>query len=228
MKFKLVNSEPVKTDVTSFIFEPEQSVNWKPGQYFHYVLPHPNADDRGTERWFTCSAAPSEGHVTISTRLTTDQGSSFKRALQQLRPGDTIEADGPEGDFTVEDFSRNYIFVAGGIGITPFRSILVEARHQGQQVKATLMYANRTSEIPFSEELEQIATDMPSLKIEYVVQPDRIDGNLLKKHIEAAENPIVYVSGPEPMVKSFAEQLAELGLSKENIKTDDFPGYEAD
>jgi ferredoxin-NADP reductase len=228
MKFKFVNSIPVKTDVTSFIFQPEQAVDWQPGQYFHYVLPHANADDRGTERWFTCSAAPSEGHVMITTRLAADHGSSFKQALQALQPGDTIEADGPEGDFTVEDLSRNYIFVAGGIGITPFRSILVAAHEQGQQLHATLLYANRTTDIPFSEELEQIAADMPDLNIEYVVQPDRIDSDLLKKHIEAVDNPMVYVSGPEPMVTSFAEQLGQLGLSQDNIKTDDFPGYEAD
>jgi ferredoxin-NADP reductase len=228
MKFKFMRSTPVTSDVISFIFEPEEPVSWQPGQYFHYVLNHPQADDRGTKRWFTNAAAPSEGHVMISTRITTDHGSSFKQALQQLKPGDVIEADGPEGDFTVEDFSRNYIFVAGGIGITPFRSILIEAQKQGNRIKTTLLYANRTNEIPFSEALDQLAVTNPNLKIEYVIQPDRIDGELLQRHIEAVENPIVYLSGPEPMVKSFAEQLAALGLSQDSIKTDDFPGYEAD
>lgn len=228
MKLKFIRSVPVKEDVISFIFEPSEATNWKPGQYFHYILPHPKADERGTERWFTNSAAPSEGHIMISTRITQEHGSSFKGALQQLRPSDEIEAGGPEGDFIVEDFSRNYIFVAGGIGITPFRSILVEASKQGKQLNATLLYANRTNEIPFADELEQISTIMPGLNIEYVIQPDRIDSDLLKKHIEGTVNPIVYVSGPEPMVKSFAALLNELGLNKENIKTDDFPGYEAD
>lgn len=228
MKLKFVRTEPVAADVTSFIFEPEEPVNWKPGQYFHYVLPHPDADDRGTERWFTNSAAPSEGRIMISTRLTADHGSSFKKALQNLQPGDDIEADGPEGDFTVQDFNRNYIFVAGGIGITPFRSILTEAHAEGRPLKATLLYANRTNDIPFSEELERIAADNPQLHIEYIVQPNRIDGALLGEYINAVDNPIVYVSGPEPMVKDFAAQLAAMGLDEANIKTDDFPGYEAD
>lgn len=226
MKFKFLRSYPVTTDVVSFIFEPEQSVSWRPGQYFHYQSHHPNADDRGTERWFTDSAAPSEGHVMISTRINKEHGSSFKMALQKLQPGDEIEADGPEGDFTVEDFSRNYIFVAGGIGITPFRSILVEAAKQGQPIHATLVYANRDNNIPFSDELEKIAERNQNLKIDYIIQPRRIDRDLLKQYIESVENPFVYVSGPEPMVKSFAEDLAALGLAKENIKTDDFPGYE--
>jgi ferredoxin-NADP reductase len=228
MKFKLVTTQPVKEDIVSFIFEPEQPVSWQPGQYFHYVLPHPNADDRGTERWFTCSAAPTEGHVMISTRLAADHGSSFKQALRQMQPGDTIEADGPEGDFTISDFDRNYIFVAGGIGITPFRSVLVEASRRSEAVKATLLYANRSTDIPFSEELEQIAAGMPSLHIEYILQPNRINLDLLKQHIEAVDNPLVYLSGPEPMVKGFAAELTEAGYSKDIVKLDDFPGYEAD
>lgn len=227
MKFKLLRSEPVKADVRSFIFEPEQPVSWQPGQYFHYLLPHPDTDDRGEERWFTNAAAPSEKHVMISTRVIAERKSSFKNTLSGLRPGDTIEADGPEGDFTVEDFSRNYIFVAGGIGITPFRSILVEAHSRGQHVKATLLYANRTNDIPFADELERLAADNPDLKIEYIVGPQRIDKALLQRYITAVDNPLVYVSGPEPMVKSLADQLAELDLDKANIKTDDFPGYEA-
>src|SRR6185437_11630262 len=100
MKFKFVRSQPVVSDVRSFIFEPEEPVKWQPGQYFHYTLPHDNQDDRGNERWFTCSAAPSEGHVMISTRIS-DKSSSFKKVLDKLQPGDEIEVDGPEGDFTI-------------------------------------------------------------------------------------------------------------------------------
>jgi ferredoxin-NADP reductase len=226
MKFKLVNKQPVVADIVSFVFEPEQSVSPKAGQYFHYVLPHDDADDRGEERWFTNSAAPSEGHVQISTRLAGDKGSSFKRALDGLVIGAEVEADGPEGDFTVEDFSRNYIFVAGGIGITPFRSILAEVRRNGSPLKATLLYGNRSEEIPFKDELDDIAAENPDLTITYVVDPDTIDGNLIKRTADAVENPVIYVSGPEPMVASLVVQLADLGMNKEEIKTDDFPGYE--
>lgn len=227
MKLKFMGSHPITSDVTSFIFEPKQPLSWQPGQYLHYNLPHSGADDRGIERWFTNSAAPSEKHVMISTRLASDHSSSFKNALQKLQPGDEVDADGPEGSFTVEDFSRNYIFVAGGIGITPFRSILVEADRQGQQIKATLLYANRSNDIPFKDELEAIASRNSQLKINYIVQPQKIDRDLLKQYVGVVENPIVYVSGPEPMVKSLADDLAVIGLPKDNIKTDDFPGYEA-
>jgi ferredoxin-NADP reductase len=226
MKLKLVRKEKVVGDVTSFIFEPELQLEWEPGQYMHYLLPHENEDDRGRERWFTNSAAPFEGHVMISTRII-DESSSFKKALDALKPGDEIEADGPEGDFTVEDENRNYIFVAGGIGITPFRSILYDAYNKGTNLNVKLLYATRNYDIPFKDELEQFAANDPNMSIEYVVDPNIINKEILKARIDEVDNPFVYVSGPEPMVKSIAEQLSELGLSKENIKTDDFPGYKA-
>lgn len=226
MKLKFVGSSPVKSNVVSFIFEPETPLMWQPGQYLHYVLPHPDVDERGTERWFTNSAAPSEGKVMISTRLDNEHGSSFKRALQALQPGDEVEADAPEGDFTIEDESANYIFVAGGIGITPFRSILVQAQAQGKQLNVKLLYANRDQEVPFKEELEGFAAANPNLTIEYFIQPQSLSAELIKQYADKAGNALIYLSGPEPMVKSFAEQLKTLGVSDAQVKLDDFPGYE--
>lgn len=226
MKLRLKSQKQEVEGIRSFIFEPEEPLSWQPGQYMHYLLPHQNEDDRGHERWFTNSAAPFENCVMISTRIDPERPSTFKQALQALQPGDAIEGDGPEGDFTLEDPTRNYIFVAGGIGITPFRSILSEAGHNGTKLKVNLLYANRDNNIPFKEELDKLAAANPNLKIEYIVNPDKIDKKLLEQRIDATENPVVYVSGPKPMALAFADQLSELGLSKENIKIDDFPGYE--
>jgi len=226
MKLKFIGSHPVTGNVVSFVFEPEAAITWEPGQYMHYVLPHPQADDRGTERWFTNSAAPSEGRVMISTRIDSEHGSSFKRALLALKAGDEVEADGPEGDFTAEDESRNYIFVAGGIGITPFRSILQEAHAQGKQLKVDLLYANRDQNIPFQDELEKLTADNPNLKVDYVVQPRSLTAEVIKQHADNTDNPLIYLSGPAPMVKSFAEELKNLGVDEAAVKLDDFPGYE--
>lgn len=226
MKLKFVGSHPVTGNVISFVFEPETALTWHPGQYMHYVLPHPQPDDRGTERWFTNSAAPSEDKVMISTRIDNEHGSSFKRALLALKAGDEVEADRPEGDFTVEDESRNYLFVAGGIGITPFRSMLQEAHTQGKQLKVELLYANRDQNIPFQDELEKLAADNPDLKIDYVVQPQSLSAEVIKRHADSVENPLIYLSGPEPMVKSFAAELKNLGVDEATLKLDDFPGYE--
>lgn len=226
MKLKLLRVVSRGGDVKEFVFQPPQGFAWEAGQYMHYVLPH-EADDRGIERWFTISAAPSEGEVRITTRINHEHSSSFKQQLQALRPGDEIDADGPEGDFTLQDPARNYLFVVGGIGITPIRSMLTEAAAKGLQLNASLLYANRSEQdIPFRDELEAIRAANPNLKIEYVIEPDRLDEARLRAAIQAIENPLIYISGPEPMVKSLAEQIKAMGVAEENIKLDDFPGYE--
>jgi len=226
MKLRLIEKHNITSDVVSFVFEPEEPVSWQAGQYFHYLLPHDKEDERGHERWFTNSAAPSEKHIMITTRITSEKGSSFKQALLNLEPGSEVEADGPKGSFVVDDPVRNYIFVAGGIGVTPFRSILVEASDQNQQLKVDLLYGNRAGEIPFKEELENLASKNPSLKIEYITDPQRIDAELIKERVDTTENPLVYISGPKPMVIDLAEKLKSLGVSEDIIKTDNFPGYE--
>jgi ferredoxin-NADP reductase len=226
MKLQFVESRDRAADVKEFVFKPEAGFSWQAGQYMHYVLPHDDADDRGTERWFTNSAAPSEGEIRITTRIAAENGSSFKRALLSLKPGDTIEADGPEGDFVITDPSRNYIFVAGGIGITPLRSILTEAAAQGQPLHVQLLYPNRTDDIPFKDELEALQAKNPNLSVDYIVLPNSLTSGMVFQKVQATDNPIVYISGPAPMVKSFEAELKQSGVSDEDIKIDDFPGYE--
>jgi ferredoxin-NADP reductase len=226
MKLRLDSIIDREGDVKEFRFKPEQPLSWAAGQYMHYVLPHDDADDRGEERWFTNSAAPSEQEVRITTRLNHDRSSSFKTALQSLTPGDEIESDGPEGDFTVQDPARNYLFIVGGIGITPVRSMLTEAAAQGRQLRATVLYANRNQDIPFRDELDNLQAANPDLTVRYLVDPERLDESTLSSAISAADDPLVYISGPEPMVKALGEQVKTLGVTEENLKIDDFPGYE--
>ena len=228
MKLTLIAIQEFGTDIRSFIFESDRQFKWLPGQYLHYTLKHKNEDDRGNERWFTIASPPSSGKVQITTRITSEKGSSFKKALLALRIGDEIEADGPEGDFVVSDPSRNLIFVAGGIGVTPFHSILTEADALNQKLHIHLLYANRTQEVPFRDELNAFATRNPQLTIEYIIQPQKIDKEILKESIESLEDPLIYVSGPEPMVETFVAYLTELDIAEANIKTDFFPGYKDD
>jgi glycine betaine catabolism B len=225
MKLKLAATKQETKDVKSFIFEPQQPITWQAGQFLQYTLPHPDEDSRKHQRWFTNSAAPSEKHVMITTRLTSEKGSSFKKALNSLKVGDEVEAGAPEGDFTIDDPNRNYIFVAGGIGVTPYRSILTEAKANGQKLKVHLLYANRSNDIPFRQEFDDIAKQNPDFKVDYIIDPDKIDTPMLKAAIDAAKDPIIYVSGPEPMVEALNDDLHKLGLSDGQIKTDYFPNY---
>lgn len=226
MLLKLVSKKPETNDIITWIFESNTPLSPVAGQYFHYLLPHADPDNRGVERWFTNSAAPSENRIQISTRIDSVRGSSFKRALNALTIGQEIEADGPEGNFTIDDFSKHYIFVAGGIGITPFRSILVEAKLRNFPLKATVLYGNRTNDIAFKSELDGITSANQSVVVKYIIEPERITSELIKKHIDDQQSPAVYLSGPEPMVKSLANELKQMGVSENIINVDDFPGYE--
>src|SRR5580698_4308587 len=127
MKLKLAAKKTESAGVVSFIFKPEEPLMWKAGQFLHYVLNHAPTDDRGSDRWFTIASAPYERHVMITTRLAAKKGSTFKHNLKSLKLGDAIEFSDLDGDFTVDDPRKHYIFIAGGICITPFRSILKQS-----------------------------------------------------------------------------------------------------
>jgi ferredoxin-NADP reductase len=226
MNLTLDHKQAEAGDAVSFFFRAEQPLSWKPGQYLHYALSHPNPDERGQERWFTNAAAPHEGLARITTRLASENGSSFKRALAALPVGGTIQADPPEGDFTVEDSTGPLVFIAGGIGITPFRSIAADRDHRGLPLPITLLYANRTEDTVFREELGSIAARHPEFKISYFIGDRRIDEQAIREQVPDLASPTFYVSGPEPMVKAFEKMLLGMGVPDDHLKRDDFPGYD--
>ena len=228
MKLTLIRRKTETPGVESFIFSPAEPLLWKAGQYLHYVLHHEPTDNRGSDRWFTVASAPFEKEIMITTRLADEKGSSFKAALGALQIGESIEISDLDGDFIVEDATQEYVFIAGGISITPFHSILKEANHADIKLRATLLYANRDSNIPYKEELEGFAKDNPALVIHHVTAPQRIDKILIQKLIPDVQTPVFYVSGPEPMVKSLSEVLKDMGIAADHIKQDDFPGYPAE
>ena len=228
MKLNLLHRKTEVPGVESFIFQPVESVTWKAGQFFHYVLHHEPTDDRGSDRWFTIAAAPSEKVVMITTRFTSEQGSSFKKALADFNIGDAIEVSDLDGDFTIDDLAKEYVFIAGGIGITPFRAILKDLDQKGEQIAATLLYANRDQNIVYKDELEEFAKHNPKLKIHYVISPERIDVAKIKELIPDMQKPMFYISGPEPMVESLGSALKEAGIGADHLKQDWFPGYPAE
>jgi ferredoxin-NADP reductase len=216
-------------NVNRFIFTPKSPITWKPGQFIHYTLPHDNADDRGDERWFTISSAPFENEVWITTRISQEKSSSFKSKLLQLKPGEVIKTDEPDGSFVIDDLTKDYVFVAGGIGITPFRSILNQLHHEGKDITAELLYANRDdNNIPFKDELEAISQAHERFNITYFTGDKKIDEAVLKQVASKLNDPLFYVSGPEPMVEAFETTLEGMGIDKDHTKFDYFPGYEAE
>jgi ferredoxin-NADP reductase len=228
MKLNLTAIKSESPDVKSFIFKPSRPLSWKAGQYLHYLLHHEPTDDRGSDRWFTIASAPFERHVMITTRFAKHKGSTFKKTFKALKLGDSIEASDVDGDFIVEDRHKDYVFIAGGIGITPFRSIIKEMQHKRVPLRVTLIYASRNAHVIYQKELETAAKHNPHFSIHYVFSPQRIDRTTIQQLVPNLKKPLFYISGPEPMVESTGKILQKLGVPKTRIKQDWFPGYPAD
>lgn len=227
MKLKLTDTKQEASDTVSFLFQPDEDLKWQAGQFLHYTLHHEPTDDRGSDRWFTISSAPHEDHVMITTRFTSEKGSSFKNALKNLKKGEEIEAEGPDGDFIVEDPQKDMVFIAGGIGITPYRSIFLDLDHNNKPINVNLLYSNRTDEVVFRKEFNELQKRHPEFKIHYLIG-QRVDEETIRKYVPDLTSPLFYVSGPEPMVESIGDNLKKLGVPDDHIKQDFFPGYPED
>jgi glycine betaine catabolism B len=225
MKLQLIDKKDDVQDIVSFFFKPEQKVEWKAGQYMRYHIDDPNSDDRGENRFFSISAAPFEQNLRVTTKFSPDGGSSFKKNLQKLNIGDFIDAHGPLGAFVIDEANQEYVFIAGGIGITPFRSILMDLNNKNLPINVTLLYANRTEEVVFRAELESLKANNPNFKIAYFIGETKIDENAIRNDVPDLTKPYYYISGPEPMVQAFEKMLYGMGISEDHVKRDYFPGY---
>lgn len=218
-QLKLLSSRSEAGNIKSFLFE-TGGLHWLAGQNQAFVLPQAGADETANLRWFTLASAPSEGVVQVSTRI---GPSAFKQALDRLQPGDAIGVRDLGGDFTWEAESATpVLLVAGGIGVTPFRSMLMERHARGKALNAVLLYFNRDAQIAFRDELQQLATQHPELDVRYLI------GELISAERILAEEPLaakvpVYLSGPEPMVESVGNALKQRGV---DLRQDWFPGYD--
>src|SRR6185503_15883644 len=200
MKLILVDKRSETEDVTSFIFRSGAPLKWQAGQFLHYSLPHADPDDRGVTRYFTIASAPFEGQVMLTTRFAPERGSSFKRALRQLPLGAAVDVGEPDGDFIVGDPGHEHIFIAGGIGVTPFRAILLDLDHRELPINATLLYANRNPDFVYKAEMDRLAGRHPRLVVRYLVSPERVTQSSIRGVSAGLAKPIFYVSGPEPFV----------------------------
>jgi ferredoxin-NADP reductase len=227
MKLTLISKVKREGDATSFIFQPSHPIAWKAGQFMVYTLPHKNPDIRGEQRFFTISSPPFEKNIVITTKISSERSSSFKKALVELKEGQTIEAKGPDGEFVVNDPNKEYVFIAGGIGITPYHSILLDLKEKGKPINATLLYANKDRNIVFQKELESLKNYSSTFKIVYFLSPQRINEETIKENVSNFLDKIFYVSGPEPMVEVLQAMVKKMGVKKENVVDDYFPGYES-
>lgn len=223
MNLTLLEKEHLVDNIWAFRFRPEGVFEWTAGQYIRVELPHDSPDQEGTKRWFTNSAAPYEKIMQITTRITQ---STFKRALSLLEPGDNLAMiENPDGDFVWQNSDLPILFVAGGIGITPFRSILRQRAHDDMPLAVTLIYGGRGEEgLPFRDEIRDWREKDSRFKVFYATGEPLSAAKLHELYPDINES-LVYVSGPEAMVEVLSTELKDKGLLEDRLKRDDFPNY---
>jgi ferredoxin-NADP reductase len=211
-----------------------QELDFRPGQYFWVeLLDSQYEDERGLRRHITVVTSPTErGVLGLCTRL---RDTAFKKTLAELKVGDEVEVEQPKGDWALpEDTSASYAFVAGGIGITPYRAMLRYIADTGEPYRVTLVYSNRDVESsPFLDELREYERTLPNYRLVLTMTDDsawegetrHIDAEMLRDHLGDLGSYTFLVTGPPPMVESVAEKLAAAGVPEAQVLPERFSGY---
>lgn len=239
MKIKLLKKKKEGKDIKSFIFEKPKGFNFKPGQFIYLTLPKLFFDDqRGNTRHFTIASSPTEEYLMITTRIRKESG--YKRTLDKMQKGDLINYRGPFGDFILgKEKKETQVFLAGGIGITPFRNIIKYQIDKGYKTPMHLINScSTTEEIAFRKELEgwekegKIKLDITithpeESKEKWKKLTGRLDHKILKKLTKNYDlkNTIFWLCGPPPFVSAIEIEVEKLGIKERNIITEKFSGY---
>jgi ferredoxin-NADP reductase len=200
------------------------------------LITPPETDAEGNVRTFSIASAPHEEMLMIATRL---RGSAFKRVLQMMPLHSEVRVEGPFGDFHLHTNSaRPAVFLAGGIGVTPFRSMIVRAAKEVLPHRIVLFYSNRRPEdAPFLDELLQLQkenanykmvatmTGTAESKLKWTGETGHIDSAMLEKHLKGLTSPIYYVAGPPEMVSGLHNMLNAAGIDDDDIHSEEFAGY---
>ncbi len=228
----------VATDTVEFVFTPGAHFSYQPGQYVELTLPHTKVDARGDRRYFTLASSPTEPDIRFGIKFYKN-GSSFKRALLAIDAKTPIVATVAAGDFTLpKNTAEKLAFIAGGIGITPFRSMVTYMIDKKEARDVALLYSARTQAdvayAPLLDEASQafgmktvyILTDEPAGPARpHMYQGARLTSELITKEIPDYNERTFYISGTHPMVESVRRMLLDLDVHRSRIKTDFFPGY---
>ncbi|OGL62682.1 hypothetical protein A3C09_02795 [Candidatus Uhrbacteria bacterium RIFCSPHIGHO2_02_FULL_47_44] len=233
LKFKSMTCETEQ--VCDFAFTPDKKLHFQPGQYLEWTLPLKTPDSRGNRRYFTIASAPSDEEVHLGVRLDRAHASAFKKQLLELKQGDDLVASHLAGEFTTpKDPSQKMVWIAGGIGVTPFRSMIRELAKTGGTRDVHLFYcANTESDFAYKNEFTEWCSKIGVCTSYVVGKPSPtwtgMSGYLTREVIEK-EAPdyltrLFYFSGPPMMVENYVKLVKSMGVPKKQIKTDYFPGF---
>ncbi len=226
LMLRLKQKIQIAPDTFDFIFSPGKKTFYLPGQYMEWTLAHRNSDSRGTRRYFTLASSPTEKELRITIKFPPNS-SSYKKALRSV-DAPTIIASQLSGDFTLPENPREKIvFIAGGIGITPFRSMIKYLLDSNQKRDMILLYSNKNaSEIVYRDLFTQAGSQI-GLRVVYHLTSvsGHFDIHNIPHLVPDYQQRMFYISGPHAMVSATENLLKSLGVNKGRIKTDFFPGF---
>jgi len=234
---KLKRRQEVAEGTEAFYFEKPVGFQFKAGQFLRFTLiDPPETDAEGNSRTFSVASAPYEEDLMIATRM---RDTAFKRVIKMMPLGSEIEIKGAFGRMTLHDDPvRPAVFLTGGIGITPFRSIALDAARAGLAHKLNLFYSNRRPEdAAFLDELTAMQAINPNYRFiatmtgatgsgrPWTGETGYINFEMLTRFIDDPKSPIYYAAGPEGLVTAMRKVLAEAGVSEADIRAEEFSGY---
>lgn len=216
MLLKIIDRKPEKNGCFSLIFQKPAGFFFYGGQYLDVGL----GDDT---RAFTISSSSTEDFLMITTKVGI---SDFKKHLASLKTGDTLTTSHPAGTFILDE-TEPAVFIAGGIGITPFRSMIKYAVDQKLNTPITFFYSNSDDNFLFKKELEKWKQHLPSLTVIYYnsSQNGRLNKPKLATAVGKTVNTIFYLAGAHSFVNDMEKILKQLGIDETNIRYDRFDGY---
>ncbi|HWO01706.1 MAG TPA: FAD-dependent oxidoreductase [Blastocatellia bacterium] len=236
-KVRLKHREEVAEGTAAFYFEKPEGLQFKAGQFLRFTLiDPPETDAEGDSRTFSIASAPHERDLMIATRM---RNTAFKRVIKTMPLGSGLEFKGAYGRMTLhDDPARPAVFLTGGIGITPFRSMAVDAAHSGLAHRLFLFYSNRRPEdAAFLDELTGLEKLNPRYQCVAMMtaasgstrpwsgETGYINAEMLARYVDDLESPIYYVAGPEGLVSAMRKTLSEAGIGDTDIHAEEFSGY---
>ena len=234
---KLLSRVAAAEGTMAFHFEKPPQFDFKAGQAADLTLSNaPETDAEGNTRTFSIASPPFENQLIFVTRM---RDTAFKRSLMKIPLGTEVKIDSPTGSFTLhKNSAKPAVFLAGGIGITPFLSMARQADHDGLPHKLHLFWSNRRPEdAPFLSTLQRLEkdnpkfqlictmTEMPQSKREWKGEAGFINQEMLARHLTKLQGPIYYVAGPPAMVAGIRQMLVVADIDEDDIRSEDFAGY---
>lgn len=233
---RLRGREEIAEGTVAFHLDKPEGFEFKAGQALELLLPDPTGSPQDIGHAFSIVTAPHEGDLVIATRM---RDSAYKRALKALPDRARVRLDGPFGSLTLHNKrARAAVFIAGGIGITPFVSMTRHALHERLPRRILLLYSNRRPEdAAFLAELESLHASNPDFRLVATMtemeksarrwEGERrlVDAAFVREAAAGLPDPIYYVAGPPAMAEAVRRTLAQAGIDDDDIRSEDFHGY---